>query len=94
MLNLFQRRDTLKNARTFRFTLSYNLNIASNDEDIQFPCSINLRQWHKQTGSSANKVFYADKSFIEPALYSRSWLETEKGGRTSLQHQWPDAPLG
>ena len=23
-----------------------------------------------------------------------SWLETEKGGRTSLQHPWPDGPLG
>ena len=30
----------------------------------------------------------------ETELDSRSWLETEKGGRTSLQHPWPDGPLG
>ena len=30
----------------------------------------------------------------ETELDSRSWLETEKGGRTSLQHPWPDGPTG
>ena len=30
----------------------------------------------------------------ETELDSRSWLETEKGERTSLQHPWPDGPLG
>ena len=28
----------------------------------------------------------------ETELDSRSWLETEKGGKTSLQHPWPDGP--
>ena len=32
----------------------------------------------------------------ETELDSRSWLETEKSGRswTSLQHPWPEGPLG
>ena len=25
---------------------------------------------------------------------SRSWLETGRDGRTSLQHPWPDGPTG
>ena len=30
----------------------------------------------------------------EIELDSKSWLEREKGGRTSLQHPWPDGPTG
>ena len=30
----------------------------------------------------------------ETELDWRSWLETERGRRTSLQHPWPDGPLG
>ena len=30
----------------------------------------------------------------ETELDSRSWLETERGGRASLLHPWPDGPLG
>ena len=30
----------------------------------------------------------------KPELDSKSWLETERDGRTSLQHPWPDGPTG
>ena len=50
----------------------------------------NIEKDLKRAGLSLYDITTGRKTELD----SRSWLETERGGRTSLQHPWPDGPTG
>ena len=49
----------------------------------------NIKKDFKRTGLSLYGI-----TKEETELDSRSWMETERDGRISLQHTWPDGPIG
>ena len=48
----------------------------------------NIEKESEKSGIDMGMALPQDKTELD----SKSWLETERVGRTSLQHPWPDGP--